>query len=82
MQDQDQDKSIQEDAEYSRQVQTGEVGGIVNEYIVEETDTLQDIANRYEVSIDEIIAANRDIITNPADMVKPGLKIMIPKKMK
>lgn len=79
MQDQE---NMRQNAEYSRQVQSGEAGGIINEYIVEEKDTLPDIAARYDISIEEIIAANRDILTDPADMVKPGLRIMIPNKRK
>lgn len=77
MQEQD---NIRQDAEYSRQVQSGEAGGIINEYIVEEKDTLSDIASRYDISIEEIIAANRNILSDPSDMVKPGLRIMIPSK--
>ena len=33
------------------------------------------------VFIEEIIAANEDILHKPADMVQPGLRIMIPKKL-
>jgi nucleoid-associated protein YgaU len=65
---------------YNEQVARGEAGGIINEYIVEEKDTLPDIARRYGVSIEEIMAANEHI-SEPADMVQPGLRIMIPKKM-
>lgn len=53
--------------------------GILREYIVEERDTLQDIARRYEVSIDEIIAANSEIATQPADLITPGLHLKIPR---
>jgi LysM repeat protein len=66
---------------YNEQVAEGTAGGIVSEYIVEEKDTLPDIARRYGVSIEEIMAANREIIKEPADLAKPGLRIMIPKKM-
>jgi len=66
---------------YHEQVAAGTAGGIITEYIVEEKDTLPDIARRYGVSIEEIIAANQDIIKQPSDMVQPGLRIMIPKKM-
>lgn len=79
MQDQE---NIRQDADYRRQVHSGEAGGIISEYIVEEKDTLPDIAARYDITIEEIIAANRDILTDPADMVKPGLRIMIPSKHK
>jgi nucleoid-associated protein YgaU len=69
------------DAPYNEQVAAGTAGGIITEYIVEEKDTLQDIARKYGVSIEEIIAANREIIQEPSDMVQPGLRIMIPKKI-
>lgn len=75
------DNRNRNNAPYNEQVASGAAGGIISEYIVEEKDTLQDIARKYEVSIDEIIAANREIISEPSDMVTPGLKIMIPKKM-
>lgn len=77
MQDQE---NARKDAEYSRQVQSGEAGGIINEYIVEEKDTLADIASRYDISIEEIIAANGGILNDASDMMKPGLRIMIPSK--
>ena len=69
------------DAPYNEQVSSGQAGGIITEYIVEEKDTLPDIARRYGVSIEEIMAANQEIIKEPADMVRPGLRIMIPKKL-
>ena len=65
---------------YNDQVAAGTAGGVINEYIVEEKDTLPDIAKRYGISIEEILAANPGIDA-PADMVKPGLKIKIPKKI-
>ncbi|HYH15264.1 MAG TPA: LysM domain-containing protein [Flavisolibacter sp.] len=68
------------DAEYNRQMAEGRVGGIVDEYIVEERDTLQNIADRYGVSLEEIVEANRDMISNPSEMMKPGLRLMIPTK--
>jgi LysM repeat protein len=65
---------------YNEQVAAGTAGGVVNEYIVEEKDTIRDIARRYGLTLEEIMAANPGI-DEPADMVKPGLKIKIPKKM-
>ena len=70
------------DQEYNRQMSEGRVGGIVDEYTIEERDTLQNIADKYGVSIDEIIEANRDVIKQPSDLIQPGLKIMIPQKRK
>ena len=55
-------------------------GGIIGEYIVEEKDTLNDIARKYGLSIDQILAANPGL-DEPADLVKPGMKIKIPKKL-
>ena len=74
-------ESRNKNAPYNEQVAAGTAGGIITEYIVEEKDTLQDIARKYGVSIEEIIAANREIIQEPSDMVQPGLHIMIPKKI-
>jgi LysM repeat protein len=68
-------------APYNEQVAAGTAGGFITEYIVEEKDTLPDIARKYGVSIQEIIAANQEIIKEPSDMVQPGLRIMIPKKI-
>ena len=68
------------DAEYNRQMAEGRVGGIVDEYTIEERDTLQSIADKYGVSLEEIMEANRDVIHQPSDMIQPGLKIMIPQK--
>jgi nucleoid-associated protein YgaU len=68
------------DAEYNRQMAEGRVGGIVDEYIIEERDTLQNIADRYGVSLEEIVEANRDSIRNASEMIQPGMRIMIPQK--
>jgi LysM repeat protein len=65
---------------YNEQVAAGTAGGVVNEYIVEEKDTISDIARKYGLTLEEIMAANPGM-DEPADMVKPGLKIKIPKKM-
>ena len=67
-------------APYHEQVAAGRAGGIVAEYIVEEKDTLPDIARKYGISIQEIIAANQEILKEPSDMVHPGLRIKIPRK--
>lgn len=55
-------------------------GNIISEYIVEEKDTLDDIANKYGLSVDELLAANQQTISNRSEMVAPGTKIMIPSK--
>jgi LysM repeat protein len=66
---------------YNEQVNAGTAGGVVSEYIVEEKDTISDIARRYGLTLEEIMAANPGI-DEPADMVKPGLKIKIPKRLR
>lgn len=68
------------DAEYNRQMAEGRVGGIIDEYIIEERDTLQNIADRYGVSLEEIVEANRDSIRNTSEMIRPGMRILIPQK--
>jgi nucleoid-associated protein YgaU len=68
------------DQEYNRQMAEGRVGGIVDEYTIEERDTLQNIADKYGVTLEEIMEANRDVIKQPSDMIQPGLKIQIPKR--
>ena len=70
----------EENKPYNEQVSSGEAGGIISEYIVEEKDTLPEIARRYGVSIEEILAANPGM-NEPSDMVKPGLHIMIPRHL-
>lgn len=68
-------------APYNEQVAAGTAGGIVSEYIVEEKDTLADIARNYGVSVNEIIAANQELIKTPADLVQPGQRIKIPRRI-
>lgn len=57
-------------------------GSVVSEYIVEEKDTLDDIARRYGVSIEEIMAANSETVHDPVDLTRPGQRINIPNKSK
>ena len=66
--------------DYNKEVKAGHAGAIMTEYIVEETDTLPEIAKKYGVTIEQIIAANKEIISSKEEMVKPGLKLMIPNK--
>ena len=66
---------------YNEQVSSGRAGGVISEYTVEEKDTLEDIARKHKVSIEEIMAANSETISQPSDMVQPGLKLKIPKPM-
>ena len=68
------------DAQYNRQMAEGRVEGIVDEYIIEERDTLQNVADRYGLTLEEIVEANRDYIKDASEMIQPGMRIMIPKK--
>ena len=50
---------------------------ILQEYTVEETDTLEDIGRKHNMSWEQIAAANQDVLNDP-DFVKPGFKLKIP----
>ena len=80
MNEQRENRNRGQEAPYNEQVAKGQAGGIITEYIVEEKDTLPEIARKYGVSIEEIMAANEHI-SRPEDMIQPGLRIMIPKAM-
>ena len=71
-----------DDAPYNERVNAGQAGGIISEYIVEESDTLQDICDRYGVSIEDIMAANAETLKEPSDLMKPGSRIMIPNRLR
>jgi spore coat assembly protein SafA len=51
------------------------VPGVVTIYIVQPGDTLYSIANRYNVSLQRLIAVNR--LENP-EIIYPGMRIIIP----
>jgi len=70
-----------ENLPYNEQVTSGRAGGVISEYTVEEKDTLDDIARKHKVTIEEIMAANSETIRQPSDMVQPGIKLKIPKPM-
>ena len=70
-----------ENMPYNEQVASGRAGGVISEYTVEEKDTLEDIARKHKVSIDEIMAANSDTIHQTSDLLQPGVKLKIPKPM-
>jgi LysM repeat protein len=46
-------------------------------YVVQSGDTMSKIADRFNVSIDELIAANEDTIKDP-DMISIGDQVIIP----
>lgn len=56
--------------------------GIITEYVIEEKDTLPDIAQRFGLSIEEIMAANKEVIQTETDLVQPGQRINIPNKIR
>ena len=56
--------------------------GIITEYTIEEKDTLPDIAQRFGLSIEEIMAANKEVMQTETDLVQPGQRINIPNKIR
>jgi LysM repeat protein len=67
-------------APYNERATADTAGSIVSEYIVEERDTLEDVARMHGITIDEIIAANQETIQSPSDLVQAGQRIRIPKR--
>lgn len=55
-------------------------GHIMSSYVVEEKDTLPDIARKFNLSIEELLAANKDNIPDASSLIRSGTRIMIPKK--
>lgn len=54
-------------------------GHIMSSYVVEEKDTLPDIARKFGLSVEQLLAANRDHIQDASSLVQTGTRIMIPK---
>lgn len=54
-------------------------GNIMSSYVVEEKDTLPDIARKFNLSVEELLAANKDHIADASSLIQTGTKIMIPK---
>ena len=52
-------------------------GNIVKDYTVEESDTLDGIGRKHNMSWEQIAEANKDVLDDP-DFVKPGFKLKIP----
>jgi nucleoid-associated protein YgaU len=57
-----------------------QVGGEEQTYTVASGDTLSAIGQRHGVAWREIFEANRDVIGDNPDLIKPGQKLRIPKK--
>ncbi|HWS86763.1 MAG TPA: LysM peptidoglycan-binding domain-containing protein [Pyrinomonadaceae bacterium] len=55
-------------------------GGEGQTYTVESGDTLSAIGQRHGVAWREIYEANKDVIGDNPDLIKPGQKLRIPKK--
>ena len=70
-----------QNAPYNERGAPGSAGSIVSEYVVEERDTLEDVARMHGITVDEIIAANRELMQSPHDLVQPGQRIRIPRKI-
>lgn len=52
-------------------------GNILQEYTVEESDTLADIGRKHNMSWEQIAEANKDVLGDH-DFIKPGFKLKIP----
>ncbi len=54
-------------------------GHIMSSYVVEEKDTLPDIARKFNLTVDELLEANKEHIADATSLIQTGTKIMIPK---
>lgn len=54
-------------------------GHIMSSYVVEEKDTLPDIARKFNLSVEELLAANKEHIADSTSLIQTGTRIMIPK---
>jgi LysM domain len=71
------DQTNNEEALGARSSERSASGNIFMEYTVEESDTLEDIGRKHNLSWDQIAEANKDVLDDP-DFVKPGFKLKIP----
>lgn len=53
-------------------------GNIVATYTVEESDTLDEIAQKHGLSIEVLLQANKENISDRNGLVQPGTRLMIP----
>jgi nucleoid-associated protein YgaU len=58
----------------------GEEGGEEGSYTVKSGDTLSKIGQHHGVAWKDIHEANRDVIGDNPDLIKPGQKLRIPRK--
>lgn len=54
-------------------------GHIMSSYVVEEKDTLPDIARKFNLSVEQLLEANRDNIPDAQSLIQTGTRIMVPK---
>jgi LysM repeat protein len=54
-------------------------GNIMSSYVVEESDTLPDIARKFNLSVEELLAANKEHVADATALIQTGTKLMIPK---
>ena len=59
----------------------GSSGNIAYTYTVEETDTLPDIARKFNLSIEELLEANKENIADASHMIQTGTRLMIPNRL-
>ena len=71
------DQTNNEEALGARSSERPATGNILQEYTVEESDTLADIGRKHNMSWEQIAEANKDVMDDP-DFVKPGFKLKIP----
>jgi nucleoid-associated protein YgaU len=71
------DQTNNEEALGARSSERPASGNILQEYTVEESDTLADIGRKHNMSWEQIAEANKDVMDDP-DFVKPGFKLKIP----
>lgn len=51
----------------------------MSSYVVEEKDTLPDIARKFNLTVEQLLAANQEHIPDASSLVQTGTRIMIPK---
>jgi nucleoid-associated protein YgaU len=51
--------------------------GIVSEYTVEERDTVADIEKKFDLTWEQVVAANKDILQQ-GEAITPGMRLKIP----
>lgn len=55
-------------------------GSIISSYVVEEKDTLADIAKKFGLTVQELLDANKENANFSSERIDSGTKLMIPNK--